>query len=143
MKRFLTSNLVAFACTACAIFCMVSSAAAGELTYKPTNPAFGGNPFNGPYLLSNATAQRQHEAPETKRDSAIEEFGENVQRSLLSRLSRDIADQIIGEDAKDSGSFKVGDTHLDFHREGQNVVINIADPQTGEATTIELPVPEY
>lgn len=113
---------------------------ADPLKYEPRNPAFGGNPFNGPYLLSNATAQRQFNAPEKKRASAVEEFSDSIQRSLLSRLSRDISDAILGENAKDSGSFTVGDTTVDFQRYGSDVVINVGDPMTGEKTTIKVPV---
>jgi curli production assembly/transport component CsgF len=32
-------------------------AAAGSLVYHPVNPTFGGNPFNGSFLLSQAQAQ--------------------------------------------------------------------------------------
>ena len=30
---------------------------ASELIYRPTNPSFGGDPLNGNWLLSQATAQ--------------------------------------------------------------------------------------
>ena len=113
---------------------------AEEIKYRPVNPAFGGNPFNGPYLLSNATAQRQQSAPKKKRDP-LEEFSENIQRGLLSRISREIADQILGEDARESGSFSVGGQTIDFKRQGDQVIIDITDPKSGGQTTIELPVP--
>jgi curli production assembly/transport component CsgF len=35
----------------------VGGAAASELVYKPVNPTFGGDPLNGNWLLSQATAQ--------------------------------------------------------------------------------------
>jgi curli production assembly/transport component CsgF len=130
------------------IVTLLTSAFAGysqadEIVYKPTNPSFGGNPFNGPYLLSNATAQRQHDAPDPDRPSALETFSDTIERGLLNRISREIGEAILGEDAKDSGTFTVGDTTLDFHREGNQVIINVQDLQTGESTTIELPVPQY
>lgn len=114
-----------------------------ELRYEPVNPAFGGNPFNGPYLLSNATTQRQQSAPKPERPSAVEEFSENIQRNLLSQISRNIADTILGEDAKESGHFVVGDSVIDFHRDGGKVVVDVQDQATGAQTTIELPVPSY
>lgn len=115
-------------------------ASADPLQYTPRNPSFGGNPFNGPYLLSNATAQRQFNAPEKKPPSAVDQFSDSIQRSLLSQLSRNISDAILGENAKDSGRFTVGDTTVDFQRTGSDVVINVADPITGDKTTIKLPV---
>jgi curli production assembly/transport component CsgF len=36
-----------------------SSASATDLIYKPINPSFGGDPLNGNWLLSQATAQTE------------------------------------------------------------------------------------
>ncbi|MBU0583133.1 MAG: curli assembly protein CsgF [Alphaproteobacteria bacterium] len=38
---------------------LAGSAAASELVYQPTNPSFGGDPLNGNWLLSQATAQTE------------------------------------------------------------------------------------
>jgi curli production assembly/transport component CsgF len=119
---------------------LIGTAAAEELKYMPVNPNFGGSPFNGSTLLAEASAQRG-QAPSKKRNSA-EEFAESVRSAILSRVSREISDAILGENAKDSGSFTIGDTDVDFHREGPNVVINIKEPGSGE-TTITMPVPTY
>ena len=40
---------------------LAQQASASELVYQPINPAFGGNPFNGPFLLETATLQNGHE----------------------------------------------------------------------------------
>jgi len=117
---------------------------AGELTYKPINPSFGGDPFNGTYLLSNAQAQNQYEDEDSRSNTdSLQNFSRTVTSSLLNRLSFDIADAIFGEDAQDSGQFRVGDTQINFQRNGDVVTINIADALTGETTTVELPVPQF
>lgn len=36
-----------------------SAAFASELVYRPTNPSLGGDPLNGNWLLSQATAQTE------------------------------------------------------------------------------------
>ena len=36
---------------------------AGQLTYVPVNPSFGGNPLNGSYLLQSAQAQKSYPYP--------------------------------------------------------------------------------
>lgn len=113
-----------------------------ELTYEPQNPTFGGNAINGSGLLGNATSQRQFPPPERKTDT-IKEFKESVQRSIMSEVSRQIANSILGEDAKDSGRFSVGSTTIDFHRQGENVVIELTDDSNGGRTTIEVPRPVY
>ncbi|MBB3458613.1 hypothetical protein FHT86_006939 [Rhizobium sp. BK313] len=40
-----------------AIAAMAGAASASQLVYKPVNPAFGGDPQNGSWLLSQASAQ--------------------------------------------------------------------------------------
>lgn len=53
------------ACVALIAASMVITASpsiAGQLTYTPVNPSFGGSPFNGEWLQNNATAQRRAES---------------------------------------------------------------------------------
>ena len=119
------------------------SASAEEMKYQPIDPAFGGSPFNGAFILGSAEAQKQFDPPERKKKPAVEEFEETIQRSLINRISQDIADMILGEDGRDSGTFSVGATTVDFHRAGDQVEIQIRDSQTGGLTTIELPLPQY
>ncbi|CAM5782623.1 curli assembly protein CsgF [Castellaniella caeni] len=42
---------------------MLGSASAGQLTYTPVNPSFGGNPLNGSYMLQSAQAQKRYQMP--------------------------------------------------------------------------------
>lgn len=57
---------------------------ATELVYAPVNPTFGGNPNNAPGLLANAQAQNHFKAPV---NSALQNFNNNLQNAILSRLS--------------------------------------------------------
>jgi curli production assembly/transport component CsgF len=51
-------NRIKVSAAATALLVAVCPAAlASELVYHPANPAFGGNPLNGNYLLSQAQAQ--------------------------------------------------------------------------------------
>ena len=116
---------------------------ADEMRYHPINPSFGGSPFNGSYLLGSAQDQRGFEAPEKERPTALQEFQDTISRSLMSQISRQISDQILGEDAKESGTFSVGDTTVNFHRDGGQVIIDMMDAVSGGQTQITLPVPTY
>jgi len=120
----------------------VATAIGEELRYRPGNPLFGGNAINGSYLLGSATAQRHQEAPRRKRDS-MEEFSNSIKTSLLSRISREIAEQILGEGARESGRFSIGDTSIDFRRQDGQIVVDISDAASGGSTTIEIPSPQY
>ena len=123
------------------VFCS-TTASADEIRYRFTNPAFGGNPFNGPYLLNNAQVQRKYKDPDANK-SANEEFSENITRSILSRISREVSDQIIGENARESGHIEVDGTVIDFKRENGSVTIDVFDALSGDSTTIKVPVVQY
>ena len=120
---------------------LASPASADELVYQPVNPNFGGHPLNGSFLLGNASSQNGF-TPPNRRKSPTEEFAETISRTLLSRIAREITDQIIGEDAQESGRFTVGDTFVEFERKGDQVLIEVVDALTGSETIIELPVPQ-
>lgn len=75
--------------------CLFGSANAGQLTYQPINPSFGGSPFNGDWLLNQANTIR----PQPDGDaggggsSGFPDFGD---------LFGDI-DTVIGIDNPDDG----------------------------------------
>ncbi len=43
-----------------AVIVVTSNAQSSQLVYQPTNPAFGGDPFVGTYLLETARAQNRY-----------------------------------------------------------------------------------
>ena len=44
--------------------CLNGTAAAGQLTYRPINPSFGGDPFNSAHLLGIANANDRYKDPD-------------------------------------------------------------------------------
>ncbi|TAE34521.1 MAG: hypothetical protein EAY65_02550 [Alphaproteobacteria bacterium] len=120
-----------------------SFAHASEIVYRPINPSFGGNPFNSSHLIGLADAQNDHERPEDPRMSNLESFERTITSSLLNRISSEISDRILGENAQESGTFLVGNTRLDFQQQGPNVLININDLATGGQTSITIPNPRF
>ena len=142
MRNWIGRKRLIFAIFAAAS-ALPAAAGADEMRYQPINPNFGGSPFNGQYLLNNAQEQRQFQAPERPRPTALEEFQDTISRSLMTQISRQISDQILGEEAKESGTFSVGDTTVNFHRDGGQVIIDMMDSVSGGQTQITLPVPTY
>lgn len=117
----------------------LSPALADELVYRPINPSFGGNPLNSSFLLSTAESQRPQK-PSVKQ-SPLERFTENIQASLLNRISQKISDAILGENAQNKGSFTVGTTNINFERIGEEVKINVAGPDG--TVTLQVPVGSF
>ncbi|HYE49383.1 MAG TPA: curli assembly protein CsgF [Azospirillaceae bacterium] len=126
-------------------------AEAAELVYLPTNPSFGGNPFNAGHLLGIAGANDRFRDPQIAIDKAEREARERsgaeferiIRSSLLSQISSRIAEQIYGETAREAGSFQIGNTTVDFRRDGGQTVVNIIDVLTGGTTTISIPTPGF
>ena len=146
-RRFMKSSI------SIAVFMAVTSicgnaAVAGELVYTPRNPSFGGNPFYSDHLLGIANANNKFEKPSgnnglLSQTDPSKEFERVIQSSLLSRISSQIADQIYGENAKDSGRFVIGSTQVDFAKSGGSTSVTITDTSSGGKTVIQIPTPTY
>lgn len=137
MRRIFFSSLMA------ATVLVGAAANASPIVYKPVNPSFGGDPFNGTYLLNTAQANNHYEKP-TKKQDPLENFERTITSSLLNRVSQQIADRIFSEDGTggDTGTFVLGNTTLSYQRNGDVVDITILDGVTGTSTTISVPAPQ-
>jgi curli production assembly/transport component CsgF len=82
------------------------SARASELIYTPINPSFGGNPSNGPDLLSVANAQNGTRAPSTA-VSQLQSFNTALQNALLSH-----AESLIVSNANANSGLPTPGTYL-------------------------------
>lgn len=129
------------ALTALALCLAIAKAEAGELTYKPINPNFGGNPFNDGILLGTANAQNKFTAKRQERDPT-EQFVRSLQSRLFSGLASQVQEAIFGDDPKDSGSFSVGDQRVSFERGLETITLEISNLANGSSTVIEVPVIE-
>ena len=121
--------------------CGAGAASAQDLSYKPINPTFGGNPFNSSHLLGIANAQNDFRDPQsTTRSSQGDIFARQLQSRLLSAVSSQLVDAIFGENPQERGTFSLGGQTITFFRDLVNVTITITDDATGEITTIVVPL---
>jgi curli production assembly/transport component CsgF len=132
-----------------ALLILGGSANANQLTQQFVNPVFGGNPQNGDYLLGLASANnsRYLTNPQTVQSqtgaNAASTFQQEITSSLLSGIASTISQQIVGQNAADSGKFVVGGETINFNRVGGQINITILDAASGGVTNIQLPVPNY
>lgn len=118
----------------------VTGAIAQDITYQPTDPTFGGNPFNSAHLLGIANAQNTYRDPNsTSSSSQADIFARQLQSRLLSALSSQIVDAIFGENPQQSGTISFGGQTITFERGLTEVTLNITNDETGEVTTIVVP----
>ena len=127
-----------------------SSAGASDLVYQPVSPSFGGSPLNGSYVLGLAGANNYkfNESPQAKQQraeqqqqlggtSATDQFARQITASLLSQIASTVGQQIVGENARDSGRFSIGGTSVVFNRIGGQINIDITDGSSGGRTNIQ------
>jgi curli production assembly/transport component CsgF len=113
-----------------------------QLVFRPTNPAFGGNPMNQQWLLSTAQAQKRFDQEDTRfvRDPILD-FQQSLQRQILSALSREIIQNRFGSDLSllNGGRFDLGDFVIEIFPGLAGVDISILNVLTGAQTTITIP----
>lgn len=114
---------------------------ASDMVYTPTNPSFGGNPFNSSHLLGVANAINKYKDPTatTSSDPAAQ-FLRTLQSRLLSTLATQITDVIFGENAQESGLIKFGDQEISFVRGVDSVTLTISDLASGSVSEIIVPL---
>jgi len=119
----------------------VCSTSADELVYTPINPAFGGSPLNGDWLLNNAQAQDTFEDPKTKSkdlasQSELDRFNDTLERILVSRLASEYVNSLLDG----NGGFLETDNYIiEAVPEGTTTTtITITDKTTGQTTTVQL-----
>lgn len=116
-------------------------ASAQDITYQPINPTFGGNPFNSAHLLGVANAQNNYRDPKSTTGSSQGDlFARQLQSRLLSALSSQLIDAIFGENPQERGTFTLGGQTVTFIRDLESVTITITNDETGEITTIVVPL---
>ncbi|MDP4023758.1 curli assembly protein CsgF [Methylobacterium sp. NEAU 140] len=141
------------------LFCVLAAlgltvpACAGQLTYQPVNPSFGGSPLNGPWLLSQATSQNiftrkrqladqmiqrlEQQQQQQQNSSGAASFSNIINSRLLAAVADRITNSIFGENAQQSGVFVVQGTTISFQQLGANVQITVNDGTT--TSTVVVP----
>jgi curli production assembly/transport component CsgF len=128
-------NSTVFKLTATAALASVLAAGsvfAGNIVYTPVNPAFGGSPLNGSWLMSEAQAQNQF--TQSKSSAAAlgqqtngQKFASQLTSQLYSSLANQITQALFGANAQTSGTYTLDGTTISFQRVGGEIQIAIND----------------
>ena len=126
---------------AASLVILCGSAASADIVYKPTNPSFGGDPFNTNHLQGLAGVQNLFK-PESKSSTALsdsERFLNMLESRLYSGLASQVADAIFGDNAQQNGVITFDDQTIAFNNDGTQIELIITDLNTGQVTTIVVP----
>lgn len=119
-------------------------AAATEMVFGFTNPSFGGNPLNGPVLLSSASATSKHTDAanglgSSSQQSQLEQFNDILERSILSQLSTAASSKLISNGQLVPGTLETGNFKIDISDLGGGMLrVTTTDKATGSSTSFEV-----
>src|SRR5690606_38775070 len=125
----------------------INGANASELIYYPLNPSFGGNPLNGPVLMNSAQAQNKHTDPSAgaaragfEPKSALQQFNETLERSILNRLASSASASISGPGlGLQPGTVETGNFVIDIVDLGGGLLrITTTDKVNGTSSSFEV-----
>ena len=118
-----------------------SAANATELIYTPVNPSFGGSPFNGAFLLNQATLQNKFKEERLIREpkTALERFTEQLEYSVFSRMANRIVNAAFGEDTLQPGEYIFGNYNMSVTTDASGITTVITEISTGNTTTVQIP----
>lgn len=127
-----------------AFLAVVQTTQATELVYAPVNPHFGGSPLNGSVLLNAAQAQNKTKDPDSalngKKDTALQQFNESLQRSVLGRLAAAATSNILGPNGQlIPGTIETGDFLITISDTGNGSLrVVTTDKISGASTSFEV-----
>lgn len=129
---------------------LAASAQAAPLVYQPVNPNFGGSPFNGSFLLSQAAANNYDHLTNPNAPSLTGQQNQNTAdllrqaliSALISQASNLAIQAILGPNGANSGTFSVAGEIISFTRVNGQINITITDP-SGSQTQVSVPVPQF
>jgi curli production assembly/transport component CsgF len=119
----------------------LSTPAMADMIYKPINPSFGGDSFNSSHLQGLAGSQNEYKnSASSAQQSNSERFLNMLESRLYSSLASQVAEAIFGENAQPNGTITFDDQTISFVNDGTQITLNVTDLNTGQITTISIPV---
>lgn len=125
-----------------ALLALVPAAAAQQLVYQPTIPAFGGSPLNYSWMLQSAQLQNQFEEEGTSRfvRDPLADFEQSLQRQILNQLGRELISNRFGDlDLTQPGTFNLGDFQIEVVPGIDGISVRVFNLLTGEETIVTVP----
>lgn len=131
----------------CVLTLLVNTVLATEIVYTPVNPSFGGNPLNGNYLLSNASAQDDNKKSGSRGSadlrtnlSDLDQFNELLQRAILNRIASTVTGSLVDENGNlIPGTVQTEDFTITIVDVGGGILeITTTDITTGQSTIFQV-----
>jgi len=134
---------------------MVAELSADEIKFGFKNPSFSGVGTSSHYLtidsqeMSRKDALKaeikalKDEAEREAENSTLARFIKNFESRVYAQLSRQLVDQLFGENPAEEGTFQLFDNLITWTSDGISITMTIFNETTGETTTITIPIGDF
>ena len=133
---------------------VVSNLFADEIVYKFKSPCFSGINSSSHYLtIENQEATRRQtkieeaqslieEAEREESNSTLSRFIRNFESRVYAQLSRQLVEQLFGENPSTEGKLELEGNILEYTVEAEVITLTITD-ENGDITTISVPTASF
>ncbi len=133
---------------------VVSNLFADEIVYKFKSPSFSGINSSSHYLtIENQEATRRQtkieeaqslieEAEREESNSTLSRFIRNFESRVYAQLSRQLVEQLFGENPSTEGKLELEGNILEYTVEAEVITLTITD-ENGDITTISVPTASF
>ena len=149
------ANGVVGALIALSLVAMTSSLQADEIKFGFKNPSFSGVGTSSHYLTIDSQEMSRKEAiaaeikalkeaaEREEANSTLARFIKNFESRVYAQLSRQLVDQLFGENPATEGTFQLFDNLITWTSDGISITMTIFNEATGETTTITIPIGDF
>tara|TARA_R110000803_G_scaffold23207_1_gene57127 strand:+ start:861 stop:1355 length:495 start_codon:yes stop_codon:yes gene_type:complete len=127
---------------------------ANQITHKFKSPSFSGENTSSHYLtIENQEASRKKEIQDEltqaledlereKENTTVARFIRNLESRVYAELSRQLVNNLFGEDASTSGTINLEGNKITYTSDGDFITLTIIE-NDGTETTITLPINSF
>tara|TARA_B100000963_G_C22592949_1_gene656411 strand:- start:1187 stop:1672 length:486 start_codon:yes stop_codon:yes gene_type:complete len=136
--------------------CLITfPAMSDEIKHEFKNPSFSGIGTSSHYLtIENQEFSRkealkaeikamQDALKREEENTTLARFIKNFESRIYAQLSRQLVDQLFGENPATDGSFTLFDNIITWTSDGVTITLEIFNETTGETTTITIPIGDF
>lgn len=133
----------------------ISELNADEIKFGFKNPSFSGVGTSSHYLTIDSQEMSRKEALEAEiqamkdalkreqENTTLARFIKNFESRVYAQLSRQLVDQLFGENPAENGSFTLFDNLITWTSDGFSITMTIFNETTGETTEITIPIGDF
>ena len=126
-----------------------------EIKFQFKNPSFSGVGTSSHYLTIDSQEMTRKEAIEAEikalqeqlerdaENTTLARFIRNFESRIYAQLSRQLVDQLFGENPAEEGSFQLFDNLITWTSDGITITMTIFNEATGETTVITVPIGDF